>query len=86
MSIMQDAGLELSDQDAAVTQARAAAKAAAMRRALEHRVSVLEDEQRRAAGEYERGYARSDEILAEMEVRQQQLRQFREILLNWGSP
>ena len=86
MSIMQAVGLELSDQDTAVTQTRAAARAAAMRRALQHRVSVLEDEQRRAAREYERGYARSGEILAEMEVRQQHLRHFREILLNWRSP
>ena len=80
MSIVQ------KDQDAAVTQGLAAAGATAMRRALQHRVSVLENEQRRAASEYERGYARSGEILAEMEVRQRQLRHFREILLNWRSP
>ena len=80
MSIMQDAGLELSC--APVTPARATA-GATMHRALQHRVSVLEDEQRQAASEYERCYARSGEILAEMEGRQQQLRQFREILLNW---
>ena len=86
MRIMQDAGLELSDQATVVAQARAAARATALRRALQHRVSVLEDEQRRAANEYERGYARSGEILAEMEIRQQQLRHFREILLNWSSP
>ena len=81
MSIMQDAGPELSG--APVTQARATAGATAMHRALQHRVSVLEDEQRQAASEYERCYARSDEILAEMEGRQQQLRQFRQILLDW---
>ena len=57
MSIMQDAGLELSDQDCGDAGAR---RAAAMRRALmQHRVSVLEGEQGRAASEYERGYARS---------------------------
>ena len=83
MSIMQDAGLEPSHHDAAVTQARAGARSAGMRRALQHRVSVLEEEQRRAAKEYERCYARSGEILAEMEGRQPQLRCFREILLNW---
>ena len=81
MSSMQHAGLELRDQAAPDAPARAAPS---MHRALQHRVSVLEDEQRRAASEYERCYARSGEILAEMEVRQQQLRQFREILLNWG--
>ena len=83
MSSMQHAGLELSDQAAFDAPARAAPGATAMHRALQHRVSVLEDEQRRAASEYERCYARSGEILAEMEGRQQQLRQFREILLNW---
>ena len=82
MSSLQHAGLELSDQ-AAPGAARAAPGATAMHRALQHRVSVLQDEQRRAASEYERCYARSGEILAEMEGRQQQLRQFREILLNW---
>ena len=83
MSSMQHAGLESSDQVVPGQPARAAPGATAMHRALQHRVSVLEDEQRRAASEYERCYARSDEILAEMEVRQQQLRQFRQILLDW---
>ena len=83
MSSMQHAGLELSDQAAFDAPARATARGTAMPRALQHRVSVLEDEQRQAASEYERCYARSGEILAEMEGRQQQLRQFRQILLNW---
>ena len=82
MSSMQHADLELSDQVAPDAPARAAPRATAMHRAIQHRVSVLEDEQRRAASEYERCYARSGEILTEMEARQQQLRQFREILLN----
>ena len=83
MSSMQHAGSELSDQVAPDAPARAGPGATAMHRALQHRVSVLEDEQRQAVSEYERCYARSGEILAEMEGRQQQLRQFRQILLNW---
>ena len=57
---------------------------ASLRRALQIRVDTLEAEQRAAVEEMEWLYGRSDELTYAMLECQQQLREFRHILLNWG--
>ena len=60
---------------------KAARLPAPMRRALEIRVTALEEEQAADIREFDQLYARSDELLLRITDRHQRLRRFREILL-----
>ena len=57
-----------------------------LRRALEIRVAMLEEEQASDRSEFDQLYERSDDLLVQISERQQRLRRFREILLADGEP
>ena len=56
-----------------------------LRRALQIRVTVLEEEQAADIREFDQLYAHSDELALQIAERQQRLRRFREILLARGA-
>jgi hypothetical protein len=72
--------LHASCRNAAAIKA-AAPLSAPMRRAIEIRVTALEEEQATDIREFDQLYARSNELLLRIVERQQRLRRFREILL-----
>jgi hypothetical protein len=72
--------LDASCRNAAAIKA-AAPLSAPMQRALEIRVTALEEEQAADICEFDFLYARSDELLLQIIERQRRLRHFREILL-----
>jgi len=72
--------LDASCRNAAAIKAPAPLSAP-MRRALEIRVTALEEEQAADNREFDQLYVRSDELLLRIAERQRRLRRFREILL-----